>query len=107
MASRKKADSGRENDLSKRRAIVDMDPSVMLDSMIEIQNEFQSDRSNITEEARNYVTQSIAPILACLNSHYGGGKEAFLKDWETRNFRRSKFKSMICNGGSNCTLQTQ
>ena len=69
IAARKNADSTRTNDLPKRSDLVNvaMDPAVTLDLMIDIENEFKSDREGaIGPTITNQSLELGASVLPCL-----------------------------------------
>lgn len=61
------------------------------------------DTATFTNALRNFMTQTLNPILHCLQNHFDSDETAFLKAWETKKFRHSKFNK-LCGGTGVCKL---
>jgi len=67
-----------------------------LELILALKSQVPENSSQMTEAARNFVNQSINPILNCLENHFQNNKGEFIAKWQ--NFSHALFKKKCCKG---------
>ena len=53
---------------------------------------------------RLYLSQTVDPIMKCLQNHYGDNDDAFISNWALKKFKHGRFGTTVCSGGNTCGM---
>ncbi len=75
-----------------------------LEELIRIHEELPEERNELDEGSRNFVIQTVDPIIKCLENHFDGDRDAFIAKWKL-DAGISRWKSK-CDGSADSSCLT-
>jgi hypothetical protein len=100
LPARKKA-RGEKNDLPERLKIKDSDTLTKINIMKGLWDSKESWEKPLTSGAESFQKKFLNPAMSCLNEHFGGSVDAFVKQYPA--FEHTKFPFLHCSGkGTSC-----
>jgi hypothetical protein len=91
-----------ENDLQARHGLGSMDARKKLETMTTLWNDKPNWQKPLTSGAKSFSVKHLAPAMNCLEGHFGGSIDAFLKQYPS--FQHTTFPKKHCGGRGSCCV---